>query len=155
MQVHFHLVWWSESLEIDKHSCTSQLRMRLLGSFEIKIAHSSKAKPSWQLVRICKYTSAPSLVTMGPHLGKGLLQQTWLGALSCLDNRTRMIWYPRVDSVSYPIYHASKIFCYLLPPFYVVYEVCEKKNKRGNFRISITAMPSRYSLSSVLFLWSS
>lgn len=50
---------------VDKHSFTSQLSMWLLNSCNIKIAHSNKSMPSWQVVREKRmYFSAPSFVTM-------------------------------------------------------------------------------------------
>lgn len=63
---------WRLLKMVDKCSYPSRLRMWLLGSFDVKMAYTSRSIPSWQMVRICKHNFGPSFV-IGDYLGNGCL----------------------------------------------------------------------------------
>lgn len=88
---HFHLVCWSESLEIGKHSCLSQLRMWLIRFFEIKIAPCHPDRWSEYTKVLCS-----SFCNYDVTWGRAVFRMSDVEHLCYLDSRMLMIWCLRV-----------------------------------------------------------
>ena len=142
-------VWRSLKIVDNKCSHISCLRMWLLGSYDTKMARTTRFFPSWDMVRLCWYTSAPFVIWV--YLGSGCFQDTY----SRLESQPKQqnvndLMSQSIEIINYshcPLYHVKEIFCYLLSPFVLGYKILwkikygwfqSKKKKRNNYHLTVT-----------------
>ena len=123
----FHLVWWSESLDVRLTNTVASPKSGHDGLVPLTLRQFILVSPchpnGWSC--FCNY----DVTWEGASISRHDIEQ-----LPCLDNRMLMISCLRMTKplnvLSYPSYHVNKVFCYLLPhaPLYIGYKSCGKAN---------------------------